>query len=231
MKKLFSLLLIAILLCSVSAIAADNVLDAQIEVRHADLERTHYKLSLLAEGFSNYLKELGGDNSKLETIRSEFDSLKPKLLSDDTNAELNADIAQAKTLIDQFVVEYNTQLAAVNGDAGAGLIKALTFYGTHQAEVDALDAQYWAVNKENSLYIFDTNVKGAQDFIDWMSTNGYDTTPLEDILDQIKSKRADLESGLSAKNPVVVQGTVAAIGQLAQKFGQTADSILKGGKP
>ncbi len=232
MNKLFSIFILALLVVSPMVIATTPIIPLvvtqQLAIRHADLERTHYRLSLLAEGFTNYIQEIGGDTSELNDLRNQFDDMKDDLLSGSTHTELNQDILKAKGIIDAFVAEYNAQLSAHNGTPSAGTSKALANLVAHKSEAQALDAKFWEVNQENSLEIFDHNMEQAENFIDWMDSHGYDASSLTSILDKIKAKRVPLEQALQQKNPFKVQGTLYEIGVLAQQFGTEADRIIKG---
>ena len=59
---------------------------------------------------------------------------------------------------------------------------------------------YWNLRTNNELIIFDTRVDHAQDILDVLSSHGYNISEAQDKLDEIKDKRADVESAYQSRN-------------------------------
>lgn len=218
---------LVILLLAFPAYAADTpVIDAQVAIRHANLERMHLNIALLGEGFVNYINEIGGDTTELNNILDDFDAKLDDLLSADTHKEINDEMTATRTIVEDFKREYDVQFAANNGKEGMGIVRALDNVKAHKDEVDAKEENYWSVRLDQTSIILDTQIQRGEDTIDFFEKRGQDTSALRSNLDDIIAKEADLLSAIQAKKPVEAAAIQLQIGILGNSFVEEADRLL-----
>ena len=82
----------------------------QMEMRHATVTSQHTFLTQTAQGMINYISDIGGDTTELESLKKEYDDLLSELTATDRHIDLN-DLLHDKSrpLMKSFREEYRSQ--------------------------------------------------------------------------------------------------------------------------
>jgi len=210
MKKILITLvfILAIFSTGVSvAFAADfPVLEKQVETRQTHLEWITAIQETSMEAVIGYVGGISNDTgtSELTSLRNDFNDQTEKIETLTTHVALNNAHRQLRQITTDFRIETRKQMSEHNGKYLALLSSIKTALDENKEKLDNLKSTYWETRKDNALEIFDIRTGRAQNILDTLKENGYDTVEAQAKLNKIEGKRSELEGALNDRDNIKI---------------------------
>ena len=212
MKRILILLVLILTASSVSVVsvcAEDNefpILEKQLEIRQAHLKWITAILDVSMEATVEYIDEIseGTGTSELSSLLDDFRDQTGKIETLTTHVALNNAIRQLGDILRDFRLETREQMKEHDGKDWMLLTRIVLALDENKEKLDNLEDEYWEIREKNSLEILDIYVDWAQDILDILEDNGYDTAEAQEKLDEIKDQRDDLEDALKDRDRIEI---------------------------
>lgn len=220
MKKLFMVLVLAILATSIVAAAEYPVLDKQIEIRKNHIKWMSEVKKIGMDATIDYFDGINGSTEELESIKEDFEEQESLILGMDTHVGLNNGMRELRTITGTFRKETMNQLRQTPGKPMVLAAEIVTALDEHKDELDAFKDAYWDLHEENSLEIFDLRVERAETILSKLEDHGYNISEAEAKLDEIKAKKTDLESAFEERDLIQIAAVHLEIFELSKELGE-----------
>lgn len=209
MKQYITFLLsVLIITASLSFVIAqtdfENIRDAQVAIRHARLEMIGERFDAIMEGSINYIEDIEGETSELINFRDEFNEEREKLQDLDTHIELNDQLLVTRNILQDFKQEYDSQF---RDNDGKGLIALVSIGEATQNRKDQIDStvdNFWEVREEQVAIVFDIHFENLEGYVEWFRNRDYDTSELDEKLEEIQDKRAELLDAIQDRDELQI---------------------------
>lgn len=202
-----TLFVISILLCATltTIVVGEEeypILDKQVEIRQAHLSWKLTVHEIRMNGCIDYINDIsnGTGSTQLSSILQNYQNEKDLISTLTTHVGLNNAIRQIISITTSFRLELKEQMLSFSGKLLPLLSAIDNAVNGNQSTIDSLEDQYWSTKKTNELEIFDIRINNAQTILDKLVEHGYDITDAQAKLDEINSKRAELEAALDQKD-------------------------------
>jgi hypothetical protein len=192
--------------------------DLQLEARYANLERIAKPLNVTAETMIEYIAEIGGDTTELESIHSAFQSKVNSVRNQKTHIELNELVVDAAQDIKDFGKEYKAQFDAHEGKPLVSLARIVEALSEAKEEIDELTEIYWETRQTNVLQIFDNDVEAAEELLP-LFVNHPNYEAITAKVNEIKEMRNDLETALESRKELQILDVQTDIWLMVQELG------------
>ncbi len=196
--------MLAVFSITVSA-SGDNefpILEKQVEIRQAHLKWTAEIMEISMDATIEYVDEVsfGAGTSELSELFDDFKDQTKKTEALTTHVAFNNALRQLRQIITDFRLETREQMTEHNGVGWQLLADIKEALDENKGKIDGLEDEYWEIREDNSLEIFDIWVDWAQNILDKIEDNGYDTIEAQAKLDEIKDERGSLENALKDRD-------------------------------
>ena len=226
-KILLSSILILIACCGMVSAEEFPVLEKQVQMRQAHLEWKGAGHEIGMEATIEYINEISDDMGavQLSSLLNDFKNQSNTMATLTTHVALNNALRQAKQITTSFRMETRQQMKEYKGKGLALMTQIKTALEEKEGELNGLKDAYWGAVRNNTLEIFDMRIERAQEVLDTLSENGYDTSEAQTKLDEIQSERSSLESALNEKDHIEIRQAHLEILNLSKELRQIVKDL------
>lgn len=203
MRQTITTIVLAVLCLSlVFAQGEYPILEKQVEIRQARLAWLTKVQEVSAQALIGYIDGIseGAGTAELNTILEEFQAQVGVVQTVTTHVALNNALRQLRQITTDFRQEYRKQFRAYGGKGIDALVAIKAASLEHADEIEALKDNYWQTRKINELANLDKRIERAQNILNKLDENGYDTTEAQAKLDEIAALGGDLEDVLDSRD-------------------------------
>jgi len=205
MKKLFVLFVIALLALPAAVFAQEE--ESDDETRRFEVGQAHVALQTarIETGMDTaiaYIKELGGDTTALETLKTDFSALADQVVTFTSRAGLKEGAAQMRDKVKEFR-ELSADLVEANGGSVDELKTRITTAHEESTDVDEAKSALATTVSDWLLGKFDRHYENLQRLYTraeerFGESNPEEVAELKTILDDFAALRTELETAVNA---------------------------------
>ena len=223
MKKLFTIF--CVLLLALPLAVADlgpDMKEKNLEVAQLHVDWQELRILVGMQTTIQYVDELGGDTTNLESLRDSFQSLADETVS--TRDELTALNSEKREVTSSFKEDAVSQVTDLGGDLDV-LRERIESARDESPDVQAAKEAFVAKMQEVILGRVDLHLERMQDLIDTFDQNNIDTTELNVIYDNVLTLRTELETTIGTGDKEAVKDLLSQVREEGKAFNELLQSL------
>ena len=159
----------------------------------------------------------GSDTTEMSRLLAEFRKQEARIKDTATSTEVDALIEEMRNTTGQFREETFSVMTKGQGKWDV-LESQILDAKNNNPYILQKKEQYWAIRTKAQLAAFDTWVREAQERLDILKAQGYDTTKAQRSLDVFASNKPAVSAALASKSETSVKSANQLIQPLSQDF-------------